>query len=641
MENFLESGLKPEILRAIDEMGFTKPTPVQVETLALLEEDASDLVALAQTGTGKTAGFGLPLVHHVNTSSKFTQALILCPTRELCLQITKDIQDYAKYIDNLFITPVYGGAPISTQARSLNKGSQVVVGTPGRVVDMIKRGILKLENIQWFVLDEADEMLNMGFKDDLESIFQEMPKEKSTWLFSATMPPKVESIARKYMGVAKRISIGKRNEGAKNVTHEYYMVKASDRYEALKRLADAHPEFYGVVFCRTRRETNELASKLSRHGYPAQALNGDLSQAQRDSVMQNFRSKSLRMLVATDVAARGIDVDDLTHVINYTLPDDPEVYVHRSGRTGRAGKSGICLSILHSRENRRLKEIEKMVGKKFELKKVPSMDEIVRGRVLGVGEDIHYANTEHKDFDNLVAEMNVLLAEMDREQLISQLTRYALKSIEVETEKGGDINASPSSRGNEREDRGGRRERSGRRDRDDRRDRGDRYERNDRSGRDSSRDRSDRDRPDRSERRGAGGKTETGFTTLEINVGSTQELKPNRLMGVINEVMGNDKVNFGRISIDEERSTVDVEEKYATEVAMSLSGMNFSGRQVDVVITDTHVQSTYPDKKPFKAKKSFGAGGGKFKGKKKGSGYPKKSGGYPKKGGGYPKKGRS
>ncbi|HKK39864.1 MAG TPA: DEAD/DEAH box helicase, partial [Cryomorphaceae bacterium] len=538
-----------------------------------------------------------------------------------------------KYIDNLFITPVYGGAPISTQARFLNKGTQIVVGTPGRVVDMIKRGILKLENINWFVLDEADEMLNMGFKDDLETIFQQTPKHKSTWLFSATMPPKVESIARKYMGIAKRISIGKRNEGAKNVTHEYYMVKAADRYEALKRLADAHPEFYGVVFCRTRRETNELASKLSRHGYPAQALNGDLSQAQRDSVMRNFRSKSLRMLVATDVAARGIDVDDLTHVINYTLPDDPEVYVHRSGRTGRAGKSGICLSILHSRENRRLKEIEKMVGKKFELKKVPSMDEIVRGRVLGVGEDIHYANTEHKDFENLNAEMNTLLSELDRDQLIAQLTRYALKSIEVETEKGGDINASPSARGNDRDDRGGRRDRTGRRERSDRGDRSDQGERG------SFRDRSDRS--DRGERKkSGGGKTETGFTTLEINVGASQELKPTRLMGVINEVMGNDKVNFGRISIDDERSTVDVEEKYATEVAMSLSGMNFSGRQVDVIITDTHVQSSYGDK-PFKAKKSFGSGGGKFKGKKKGSGYPKKGGGYPKKGGGYPKKGRS
>jgi ATP-dependent RNA helicase DeaD len=328
------------------------------------------------------------------------------------------------------------------------------------------------------------------------------------------------------------------------------------------------------------------------------------------------------MLVATDVAARGIDVDDLTHVINYTLPDDPEVYVHRSGRTGRAGKSGICLSILHSRENRRLKEIEKMVGKKFELKKVPTMDEIVRGRVLGVGEDIHYANTEHKDFKNLNAEMNVLLSELDREQLIAQLTRYALKSIEVETEKGGDINAAPSARGNERDDRGGRRDRTGRK------------ERNDRE--------SFNDRPERNERRRSGGKTESGFTTLEINVGSRQELKPNRLMGVINEIMGNDKVNFGRISIDEERSTVDVEEKFATEVAMSLSGMNFSGRQVDVIVTDTHVQSSYGDKKPFKATKSFGSGGGKFKGKKKGSSYPKKAGSSKKKkGGGYPKRGRN
>jgi ATP-dependent RNA helicase DeaD len=603
MENFLESGLKPEILRAIDEMGFVKPTPVQVETLALIGDDASDLVALAQTGTGKTAGFGLPLVHHVDVSDKTTQAIILCPTRELCLQITKDLQDYAKYVDGLFITPVYGGAPIGNQARFLNKGSQIVVGTPGRVVDMISRGILKIEQIRWFILDEADEMLNMGFKDDLETIFKETPKEKSTWLFSATMPPKVESIARKYMGPAKRISIGKRNEGAKNVTHEYYMVKASDRYEALKRLADAHPEFYGVVFCRTRRETNELATKLSKHGYPAQALNGDLSQAQRDSVMRNFRSKSLRMLVATDVAARGIDVDDLTHVINYTLPDDPEVYVHRSGRTGRAGKSGICLSILHSRESRKLKEIEKMVGKKFELKKVPSMDEIIRGRVLGVGEDIHYANADHKDFENLRAEMDVLLSELNREQLIGQLTRYALKSIEVETEKGGDINVSASSRNQERDDR----DRGGRRDRKDRGERGER-----------------RERPDRND-----GKTEAGFVTLELNVGSQQELKPNRLMGVINELTGNDRIKFGRIEIDRERSSVDVEEKYATEVAMSLGGMNFTGRRVEVIITDAPIRRA-PRKEGFDRKKSKSKGG---RGQKGFSGKKRGGGGYPKKGG--------
>ncbi|MEM9052766.1 MAG: DEAD/DEAH box helicase, partial [Bacteroidota bacterium] len=520
----------------------------------------------------------------------------LCPTRELCLQITKDLQDFAKYVENLYITPVYGGAPIGNQARFLNKGSQIVVGTPGRVVDMIRRDILKIEQISWFILDEADEMLNMGFKDDLETIFKETPKQKSTWLFSATMPPKVESIARKYMGPAKKISIGRRNEGAKNVTHEYYMVKASDRYEALKRLADAHPEFYGVVFCRTRRETNELATKLSKHGYPAQALNGDLSQAQRDSVMRNFRSRSLRMLVATDVAARGIDVDDLTHVINYTLPDDPEVYVHRSGRTGRAGKSGVCLSILHSRETRRLKEIEKMVGKKFELKKVPTMDEIIRGRVLGVGEDIHYANADHKDFENLRAEMDVLLAEMDREQLIGQLTRYALKSIEVETEKGGDINVSASKK-QDRDDR----DRGNRRDR---KERGDRRERRDRDG----------------------GKTEAGFVTLEVNVGSRQELKPNRIMGVINELTGNDRIKFGRIEIDRERSSIDVEEKYATEVAMSLGGMNFSGRRVEVIITDAPIKKS-PKRKNFDSRK------GDFK-KRKNKGFSSKDrGGFSKKGG--------
>ncbi|MCH2214868.1 MAG: DEAD/DEAH box helicase [Flavobacteriales bacterium] len=594
MKTFFETSLKPEILRAIEEMGFVNPTPVQVETLALLEEEANDLVALAQTGTGKTAGFGLPLIHHVDPSDKTTQAIILCPTRELCLQITKDLQGFAKYVENLFITPVYGGAPIGNQARFLNKGSQIVVGTPGRVVDMIRRDILKIEQISWFILDEADEMLNMGFKDDLEIIFKETPKQKSTWLFSATMPPKVESIARKYMGPAKKISIGRRNEGAKNVTHEYYMVKASDRYEALKRLADAHPEFYGVVFCRTRRETNELATKLSKHGYPAQALNGDLSQAQRDSVMRNFRSRSLRMLVATDVAARGIDVDDLTHVINYTLPDDPEVYVHRSGRTGRAGKSGVCLSILHSRETRRLKEIEKMVGKKFELKKVPTMDEIIRGRVLGVGEDIHYANAEHKDFENLRAEMDVLLAEMDREQLIAQLTRYALKSIEIETEKGGDINVSASKR----------------RDSDDR-DRGNRRDRKERGDRGEKRDRD---------------RTEAGFVTLEVNVGSSQELKPNRIMGVINELTGNDRIKFGRIEIDRERSSIDVEEKYATEVAMSLGGMNFSGRRVEVIITDAPLKKT-------SRKKNFDSKRRDFKGKKRSGNPSKGKGGFSKKGG--------
>jgi ATP-dependent RNA helicase DeaD len=553
MQSFLESGLKPEILRALDDLGFDTPTPIQAEILTDLESGYADLVALAQTGTGKTAGFGLPLIHETDPKNKNIQSLILCPTRELCMQITEDLKSFARYIDGLFITPVYGGAPMSQQAKFLTKGSQIVVGTPGRVLDMIGRGILRPDRVERLVLDEADEMLNMGFKDELEAILQNLPESRTTWLFSATMPPKVEGLARRYMGEAKRISIGKRNEGAKNVTHEYCVVKASDRLEALKRFIDSLPDFYGVVFCRTRAETNELAQKLSKHGYPAQALNGDLSQAQRDSVMRNFRSRSLRLLVATDVAARGIDVDDLTHVVNYNLPDDPEVYVHRSGRTGRAGKMGICLSILHSREQYKLKDIQRMVGKKFELVKVPTGDEIVRGRVLRVAEDIHYANADHPQFENLAAEMDVMLLDLDRQQLIAQLARWALGSFKLEETGKGDINVSWKTERREDRDR-----------------------------------KSKRDKPKKE--RSREGVTERGFTTLELNVGARQNIKPNRLMGVINEMMGTDKVNFGRIEIDYNRSTIDVEEKFAHEVAMSISGLNIAGRSLEVVVTDAPLQ---------------------------------------------------
>jgi len=555
MQSFFETGLKPEILRALDDLGFTTPTPIQAQILADLDKGYADLVALAQTGTGKTAGFGLPLIQETDSRNKSTQSLILCPTRELCIQITEDLKSFSKYLDKVFITPVYGGASMSQQAKFLNKGSQIVVGTPGRVLDMIGRGILKLGSIERLVLDEADEMLNMGFKDELEAIMENLPKNRTTWLFSATMPPKVEGLARRYMGEAKRISIGKRNEGAKNVKHEYCVVKASDRLEALKRFIDSLPDFYGVVFCRTRRETNELAQKLSKHGYPAQALNGELTQPQRDSVMRNFKSRSLRMLVATDVAARGIDVDDLTHVVNFNLPDDPEIYVHRSGRTGRAGKKGICLSILHSRERHKLNDIQKMVGKKFESVKVPTGDEIVRGRVLRIAEDIHFAQADHAQFQNLAAEMDVMLQDLDREQLIGQLTRWALGSFNAEDLTKGDINVDWKS---------------------DKRD--------------------DKKRKPRNERP-RDGKTERGFTTLEINVGAKQNIKPNRLMGVINEMMGSDKVNFGRISIDYNRSTIDVEDKFAQEVAMSIAGLNIAGRALEVIEVEAPLQKKPPRQK--------------------------------------------
>ena len=350
---FSDIGLDKNIQKGIADLGFENPTPIQYEVIPFLLSEERDLIGLAQTGTGKTAAFGLPIIQQIETKSKQTAAIILCPTRELCLQITKDLESYAKYIKGLKITAVYGGANIQTQIKSLNSGSQIVVGTPGRVIDLIKRKKLKLGHIEFLALDEADEMLNMGFKEDLDTILAETPENKQTLLFSATMPKEVMRITKNYMLAPKTIEVASRNEGAKNVEHHFYMVNARDRYKALRRICDANPDIYGIVFCRTRRETKDVADKLMRDGYNADAIHGDLSQAQRDHVMGRFRKRNLQMLVATDVAARGIDIDDLTHIINYNLPDDLEVYVHRSGRTGRAGKSGVSIIIAHSRDRRK------------------------------------------------------------------------------------------------------------------------------------------------------------------------------------------------------------------------------------------------------------------------------------------------
>lgn len=596
MNTFFESGLKPEILRAVADQGFETPTPVQAETLALLNEPAGDLIALAQTGTGKTAAFGLPLLHHIDTADKRTTALILCPTRELCNQITEDIRSFATYIDGMFVTAIYGGAPISNQIRFLNKGVQIVVGTPGRVVDMIQRGALKLQHVRWFVLDEADEMLNMGFKDDLETIFKQMPEQKSTWLFSATMPPKVEGMAKRYMSEARLISLGKRNEGAKNVTHAYYVVKASDRFEALKRLIDVNPDFYGVVFCRTRRETNDVARKLVNAGYAAEAINGDLSQSQRDSVMRNFKSKNLRLLVATDVAARGIDVDDLTHVVNYNLPDDPEVYVHRSGRTGRAGKSGICLSILHSRETGSIRDLERMVGKKFERLQVPSGEEIALNRVRAAVMEVLSAEVKGVNLQALRDEVYAQISDMSREDFVEQWIKWAYKTAVGENDQRGDINAHAS---------------SGKRDSERGKDSfGRRGEREGKTG------------PRREKPNGRPQRDRTSFTTLELNIGSQQNLKPNKLMGVINDVMGHSSIEFGRIEIDREKSSIDVDATHASDVAIALTGLQFGSRRVDVGVGESRERTPKPKWKKFednggKFKKPKHKGGKKIKGKRK------------------------
>ena len=366
MKTFEELGIDSKILKAISEIGFENPMPVQEQVIPLLLAENTDIVALAQTGTGKTAAFGLPVIQKIDVSDNYPQALILSPTRELCLQIASDLNDYSKYISGLKILPVYGGSSIESQIRTLKKGVQIIVATPGRLIDLMNRKMVKLDRISTVIMDEADEMLNMGFTESINEILAAIPEERNMLLFSATMPAEIAKIAKNYMSNPKEVVIGSKNEGAENIKHVYYLVHAKDKYLALKRIADYYPNIYGIIFCRTRRETQEIADQLIQDGYNADSLHGELSQAQRDAVMQKFRVKNLQLLVATDVAARGLDVDNLTHVINYGLPDDIETYTHRSGRTGRAGKKGTSIAIIHVKEKGRMRDIEKIIGKKFE-----------------------------------------------------------------------------------------------------------------------------------------------------------------------------------------------------------------------------------------------------------------------------------
>ena len=377
MTTFEELGVVPELRQAIEELGFEQPMPVQEKVIPHLLKEDGDVVALAQTGTGKTAAFGLPVLQRINPDIHRPQALILSPTRELCLQIGSDLADFSKYMPAIKVLPVYGGSSIESQIRALRKGVQVIVATPGRLIDLINRGEVKLDDVHTVILDEADEMLNMGFLESIDAILEHVPAERKMLMFSATMPTEISKIAKKYMKDPVEFVVGNRNEGAANVRHIYYMVNARDKYLALKRIADDTPNIYGIIFCRTRRDTQEIADKLIADGYNADALHGDLSQQQRDIVMKKFRDRVITLLVATDVAARGLDVDDLTHVINYGLPDDTAVYTHRSGRTGRAGKTGVSIAIIHSREKGKLREIEKKIGKKFERKEVPTPQHII------------------------------------------------------------------------------------------------------------------------------------------------------------------------------------------------------------------------------------------------------------------------
>lgn len=419
MNTFKDLGLNDDLLQAITDLGFETPSEVQDKAIPILLESETDLVALAQTGTGKTAAFGFPMLQKIDVNSRTTQGLILSPTRELCLQITNEMKLYGKYCKGLNVVAIYGGSSITDQAREVKRGAQIIVATPGRMKDMISRRLVDISKIQYSVLDEADEMLNMGFKEDITDILSHTPEDKNTWLFSATMPREVATIAKKFMKSPQEITVGNKNESTSNVSHEYYLVNSRDRYQALKRLSDANPDIFSVIFCRTKRDTQKVAENLIEDGYSAGALHGDLSQNQRDLVMKSFRNQQIQMLVATDVAARGIDVDDITHVINYQLPDEPEVYTHRSGRTGRAGKTGISMVIVSKSEVRKIRGIERIINKKFDKKEIPDGADICEVQLMSLANKIHNTEINH-EIDKHLASINELFVDTDKDELIKK-----------------------------------------------------------------------------------------------------------------------------------------------------------------------------------------------------------------------------
>jgi ATP-dependent RNA helicase DeaD len=441
MTNFTDLGLNEALLRAVADMGFETPSEVQIKTIPILLSKETDLVSLAQTGTGKTAAFGFPLIQKIDPKSKTTQGLILSPTRELCLQITNELKLYSKYVPGLNVVAIYGGASITDQSRDINRGAQIIVATPGRMKDMISRRMIDISKIEYCILDEADEMLNMGFYEDITEILSHSPKEKSTWLFSATMPKEVSSIAKKFMHTPVEITVGTKNTGTKNVSHEYYTVNARDRYQALRRLADANPDIFSVVFCRTKRDTQKVAENLIEDGYNAAALHGDLSQNQRDMVMKSFRNRQIQMLVATDVAARGIDVDDITHVINYQLPDEIEIYTHRSGRTGRAGKTGVSMTIVSKSEVRKIRTIEKIIQQKFEAKEIPNGMEICEIQLFHLVNKIKNTEINH-DIDAYLPSIEEVLMDFSKEDLIKKVFSVEFSRFYDRYKSAKDLNAS-------------------------------------------------------------------------------------------------------------------------------------------------------------------------------------------------------
>jgi ATP-dependent RNA helicase DeaD len=527
MTKFKELGLNPDIMKSLEDLGFVEPTPIQNKAIPFILESEEDLVALAQTGTGKTAAFGLPILNQIQ--AKGLQAIILCPTRELCIQISKDLKNLAKHSRGISVTPVFGGERIDIQIRALNKGTNIVVGTPGRVCDLIRRGNLKLQNIKWLVLDEADEMLDMGFKEDLDAVLEETPENRQTLLFSATMSRSVNSIAKRYMKKAHEISVGGKNLGAENVSHEYYVVHAKDRFEALKRILDSLPGVYGILFCRTRRETQEVADKLKQAHYNTEAMHGDISQSMRTKIMDRFRQKRIQLLVATDVAARGIDVNDLSHIINYNLPDKNEIYTHRSGRTGRASKSGVCISIVNMREVGIMKRLESMLGKTFEQKKVPSGESILNNQIDNFIKEIKESKTSETKDNKNYQEMVGKLKEIKKEDLIKHFIDAKFSRFIDAYQNAHDLN-SDVRMGDERMNMNG--------------------------------------------------------VNLKINIGKRHGLDIRTLFEIINSNRSLQGIVIGRINLMSEYSVFSVEEKFANKALKFLGMSSYKGRKIQVSITD-------------------------------------------------------
>lgn len=534
MSTFLELGLKEPINRALTDLGYEKPTVIQEKAIPQIISSTDDLKAFAQTGTGKTAAFSLPILQLADEHSKNTQAIILSPTRELAVQIGNNIKEFAKHMPNIKVVTVYGGANIEEQIRGLKRGAQIVVGTPGRTVDLINRRALKLGNVQWLVLDEADEMLNMGFKDELDKVLEATPETKQTLLFSATFPKEVEAIARNYMTKPIEVTSGQKNSGTDKVSHEYYLVTERTRYQALKRIADLNPDIYAIIFCRTRRETQEVADHLIKDGYNADALHGELSQGQRDSVMGKFRKKTVQILVATDVAARGLDVNSLTHVINHKLPDQIENYTHRSGRTGRAGKTGISIALVSSKEKGRIGAIERIIKQKFVLGKVPSGKEICQNQLMHLIDKVNAIEVKESEIVEFLPSIYEKLEGLTREELIQKFVSLEFNSFLSYYENAKDLN--------------------------------------DLSSRDNSR---------------GGRSVDENMTRFFINIGRKDSLNPAKLIGLINDQKITDNIEIGAIDILDTFSFFEIDKKFEEETLSTFSNNQpeFSGRGVNIEIT--------------------------------------------------------